>query len=344
MRFTRCARPTARGVSTYTILGFIGYLAATVLAAGLGAAWDLSLAERLIGCVAPPAAFVLAVALTAAIAGREKIVFYEISCAAIGAVAVLAAIAGGHYARLVDLATLGIGMFLVFGRVGCLFVACCHGTPGRGITYGPPHVAVGFWSRWIGRPLWPVQLVEAFASAALVILGLAWSVTPGTAAIIFVTGYAVLRFPLELLRGDAARPYVLGVSEAQWFAIATLGACALWRPSVPTLAPLAVMLVAAWILVAGRHRRALSLPAHLRELDRLMATAREGMTGETSLGVAVSRHALGDGRIDWVLSSRHPAWSVVVARRIAKLLWPSFELVEGRSPGVVHVIEPAARG
>jgi hypothetical protein len=116
--------------------------------------------------------------------------------------------------------TPGIGVFLVFGRIGCFSVACCHGTLGRGVTYGPPHVDAGFWRRWSGRPLWPVQLIESGGSAILVAIAIACSSTPGTAAAIFILGYAPVRFAIELVRG-ALRPYALGLSEARGL---------LWRP------------------------------------------------------------------------------------------------------------------
>ena len=68
------------------------------------------------------------------------------------------------------------------------------------------------------------------------------------------------------------------------------------------------------------------------------AAAHSQARAETSLGVAVSRFQMPDGRTDSVLSSSHPRWSTRAARRLAALMWPAFELVEARTPGVVHVI------
>ncbi|HUJ63320.1 MAG TPA: prolipoprotein diacylglyceryl transferase family protein [Kofleriaceae bacterium] len=338
--FTRCAQPTvtARRISTYTVLGFTGYAVASVLGAVLAVRWDLTLGDRLIGFFVPPIAFILVVTVATAIVGRERIVFYQTAYAGVLAVAGASALAGTHTARLVDLATLGIGTFLVFGRLGCTAVACCHGTLGRGITYGPPHVAVGFFARWSGRALWPVQLIEAAASLGLVIAGLACSAEPGAAAQLYIEGYATIRFALELVRGDGARPYLGGLSEAQWLALTSAAACAVWRPGPIALAPPVALALAAGVLFARRRRRALVLPPHLLELDRALDRARDGTRAETSLGVAVSGHALPDGRIDWVLSSSHPAWSPALAGRLARALWPSFELVPGRTPGVIHVV------
>jgi hypothetical protein len=129
------------------------------------------------------------------------------------------------------------------------------------------------------------------------------------------------------------------LSEAQWAAPVTAIACALWRPHPVTGAVAAALVIAAATLVARRRRRELFEPPHLRELDRSCAAAAHNQArAETSLGVAVSRVQMPDGRIDWVLSSSHPRWSTAAARRLAALMWPAFELVEARTPGVMHVI------
>jgi hypothetical protein len=342
--FTRCARPhlTARRISTYTILGFTGYVIANVVGVLLASHWELSLSERLVAFFVPPIAFIVVVTISSALAGHERIVFYQTTVAGAVAVALLGWLAGARIARLFDLVTLCIGVFLVFGRLGCHSVACCHGTLGRGVTYGPPHVAVGFWPRWSGRTLWPVQVIEAIASGMLVGAGIAWSAKPGRAALIYVVGYAAVRFVLELVRGDGKRPYVLGVSEAQWVAVATALLCAALRPGLITGALASALLLAAVGLVRLRHRRELLLPPHLFELDRMLTGMADGERHETSLGVAVSRHVLPDGRIDWILSSSHRSWSEVTARRLAHRLWASCELVPGQAAGVIHVLTRSA--
>jgi hypothetical protein len=150
---TRCARPTLtrRAISAYTILGFTGYGAANVVAAWLALRWELTLIERLVAFFVPPLAFIVVVTVATAIARRERIVFYQTTVTGISLVGVVGALLGVRAALLVDLAVLGTGVFLVFGRLGCFAVACCHGTLGHGVTYGPQHVAAGFWRRWEGR-------------------------------------------------------------------------------------------------------------------------------------------------------------------------------------------------
>jgi len=243
---TRCAPPhlTARRISSYSVLGFTGYAVANLAGAALASRWELSLGERLIAFFAAALAFLAVVTISKRLVGHERIVFYQTTMAGIACVVVLGLVTGARLARLLDLVVLGIGTFLVFGRLGCHAVACCHGTLGRGVVYGPAHVAIGFWSRWSGRALWPVQLVEAAASSALVLAGLAGSAEPGRAALIYALGYAAVRFALELIRGDGARPYAGGLSEAQWMAVATTMVCAAWRPGPITIG-VAIMLTGA---------------------------------------------------------------------------------------------------
>jgi len=331
-----------RKTSTYTVLGFAGYGVASLVAAALFVAWNMSLADRLIAAFAPPIAFLIVVRTARAIAGVERIVFYQTAATGLVTAAIAAAVSGADTARVVDVVAIGIGSFLVFGRLGCFAVACCHGRPGRfGVVYGAEHVRIGFWARWAGRRLWPVQLVESCASLALVAAGLAvgWS-EAGRPALIYIAGYSVVRFALELVRGDWARPHRLGLSEAQWTAPITAIACALWRPGPLTIAIAVVLVASAAVLVAYRQHRELFEPRHLHELDRACdAAMRIGERAETSLGVAVSCHKLPDDRIDWVLSSRHPRWSLAHARRLAELMWSHHELVAGRLAGTAHVIE-----
>lgn len=323
------------------MVGFAGYGVASLLAAALFVAWELPLVDRLIAAFAPGIAFLLVVRIARACAGAEVIVFYQVAVAGVVAAGLLAAAFGEQPARVADVATIGIGTFLVLGRFGCFAVACCHGRPAQfGIVYGDAHVAVGFWPRWRGRRLWPTQLIESAVSLALVVAGLAagWS-SPGLPALIYIVGYAPVRFALELARGDWARPQRWGLSEAQWTAPVTVIACAIWWPHPVTVLVAAALVIAATTLVARRRRRELFEPAHLRELDRSCAAAAHSQArAETSLGVAVSRFQMPDGRIDWVLSSSHPRWSAQTARRLAALMWPAFELVEARTPGVVHVV------
>lgn len=344
---TRCARPTLgpRKTSTYTVLGFTGYVVASAVALALSMMWSLSLADRVASLLLPPISFVLVVWSIRRWLGYERIVFYQTTAAALLPAIAASALTGGDTARVFDVVTLGVGTFLVFGRIGCFSVACCHGRLSRrGVVYGAKHAAAGFWSRWVGRPLVPIQLIEAAASLALVVTALAASRIPGRAGLVYVEGYALCRFALELARGDAARPLALGISEAQWTAFATTIACLTVFPSPAAVTVASTLALAIVVLVAMRGRRALVQPIHIRELDRAASAAiADGQRHETSLGIAISHSALPGGRHDWILSSAHPRWSSEIAKRLAHQLWPAFELVEGRLASVIHVIVPATR-
>lgn len=322
------------------MLGFLGYGVATALGVMLAQAWNVAQTDRLIAFVVPPMAFLIVVSAVRRRIGRERIVFYQTATAGVVAATVASALTGGDAARVCDVAVTGIAAFLVFGRLGCFSVACCYGRPARrGVVYGSAHVAVGFPRCWEGRTLWPTQIVESVATLTLVVAALAagWT-SPGTPALVVITGYAPVRFALELVRGDAARPYALGVSEAQWTSVATAIACAVWRPGTATVAIAgAVSLCFGW-LVVRRAPRALILPAHVRELEHATAATVDGQRHVTSLGVAVSRHPLPDGRTDFVLSSAAPHWSPLLARQLAALVWIDHELVAGQAAPVVHVI------
>jgi prolipoprotein diacylglyceryltransferase len=321
------------------VLGFFGFAVANVLGIVLAQVWGLDLRDRLVTFLLPPLAFIVVVFAARLILREERIVFYQVASAAVGSVALVGLIAGAHVTQCLDIAVAGVGTFLVFGRLGCHSVACCHGRPARfGVVYGPAHVDVGFWSRWSGRRLWPVQLVEACVTGALVVTALVvgWA-TPGLPTLIYAVGYSVARFLLETRRGDAARPHAFGLSEAQLSSLITLAVCAVWRPGIATISALALVAPSAAWIAMSRKRCELAAPSHLRELDRLCVGASGG---ESTLGLMVSCHQLPDGRSDWVLSSTHPAWSEATANRIAALLWPRHELVAGRTPGVIHVLTP----
>src|SRR3954464_5989104 len=140
-----------RATSTYTVLGFAGYGIASLVAAALFVMWDMPLIDRLIAALVSPVAFLTVVKTTQIITGVERIVFYRTAAAGIVGAAAVAVVAGAGTARIVDVATIGTGSFLVLGRLGCFAVACCHGRPGRlGVVYGADHVRIGFWARWAG--------------------------------------------------------------------------------------------------------------------------------------------------------------------------------------------------
>lgn len=179
----------------------------------------------LISIVAPPISLLLAIKLGHIVFGHERLVLYEMLLASLAGTAVVLHVFGQPIWSGLDLAILGIGGFLALGRIGCLRVGCCHGRPCPwGITYSAEHGRRGFPACYVGVRLMPVQALESLAHALLVtsaLLVFRSPHAPGEITILYFTMYAPIRFALELLRGDAARPFLWSLSEAQWLALAT---------------------------------------------------------------------------------------------------------------------------
>jgi len=120
------------------------------------------------------------------------------------------------FAAAADLAAPVLPLGHAFGRVGCFLSGCCYGRPGTDSL--AQHLG--------GRH--PVQLYEA---AGLLLLAAALLFLerrrprPLTLSLAYVAGYAVLRFGVETLRGDAVRGFVAaGLSTSQLLALVTGGA------------------------------------------------------------------------------------------------------------------------
>ena len=151
--------------------------------------------------------------------------------------------------RVADVLAPSVPLGQFFGRLGCWAAGCCWGRPAEGVAL---HWAARFpkvslvWQDYVARhalsptaeltpPLHPVQLYEALANLglflALSILGRRKRFD-GQVLCAYLGGYALLRFVLELFRGDDARKFVFGsLSTSQAIALATLPLAALlaWR-------------------------------------------------------------------------------------------------------------------
>jgi phosphatidylglycerol:prolipoprotein diacylglycerol transferase len=108
------------------------------------------------------------------------------------------------------------------GRVGCFLNGCCYGKvdAGRGVVF--PNLEDNL-------PHLPVQLYETAACLALSLF-LVWFLPrrrfTGQVTLVYVALYAVLRFLLEFLRGDAERGTLLlpWLWPSQWIAVAAVAA------------------------------------------------------------------------------------------------------------------------
>ena len=142
-----------------------------------------------------------------------------------------------------------------FGRWGCFLSGCCWGTPTDlpwAVTF--PETAQHLHRGLPGVPLHPTQIyfsLNGFVLLAVVIWVYARKRFHGQVITVFVALYAVSRFLLEYVRGDAERGFVLGglLSTSQLvslalFAVAVAGYLLLdrrhralgepdWKPAAP---------------------------------------------------------------------------------------------------------------
>lgn len=268
-----------RRLSSFTFCGIVGVIAAVALAMTLTAHRALSLGVMAAIVVAAIATFFAVILITKVITGVEQIIYYHHEIAVLVVAAIVARLFGAPVLAYLDATILGIGAFLFCGRIGCLLVGCCHGRPSRfGVRYGDEHVACGFTWYYAGIPLFPLQLVEATWVLIVVIASSldVWRGAPyGAALAAYVVAYDVARFALEYFRGDPARPYTAGLSQAQWisFWLTTAVVTGELRGALPWhawhLATLIVLVAAmiATILV----RRTVPHVHHVREVANVIA-------------------------------------------------------------------------
>jgi len=119
---------------------------------------------------------------------------------------------------LTDALAPGALLGLAFGRIGCFLAGCCFGKPcaTEWLAVRYPELA----HPTHGLAVHPVQLYES--AGALVLLGLTLLIEKkikgdGLATGLFLAGYGVLRFILEMLRGDTIQ--VEALSASQWISI-----------------------------------------------------------------------------------------------------------------------------
>ena len=128
-----------------------------------------------------------------------------------------------------DLMTTVIPLGHAFGRIGCFFYGCCYGRVsqaacavsfprGSPAWYEQLNAGLIDQSAKVALPVLPTQLFEAAAVATLFFVLLwvycrSWKNRPGFTTGVYLMGYAVIRFGLEVLRGDpraAIGPFSIG--------------------------------------------------------------------------------------------------------------------------------------
>lgn len=105
--------------------------------------------------------------------------------------------------KIADLAAPAIALGLMFGRIGCLMAGCCYGKETSlrwAIVFTDPDALAP-----LHIPLHPTQVYEALGGMAL-FLFLTWlggkKRFDGQVFFLFLLSYAILRFFIEIFRGD----------------------------------------------------------------------------------------------------------------------------------------------
>jgi prolipoprotein diacylglyceryltransferase len=219
-------RIAGRRLPAFRVCGVTGYVVGVLAGAALAAAHGRSVGLMLVLSAVAAIAFVGLSAASRDEDGGERLVYYHHQAAVLAATTGTLAATGAPVLGYLDSVAVGLGLFLAFGRVGCLMVGCCHGRPSAlGIRYGAAHVREGFPAHRAGVRLVPVQALEsAWTLAAVGAAAAASWRAPGAGLATYVVVYAFGRFALEYVRGDGARPYAGALSEAQWTSLALTGA------------------------------------------------------------------------------------------------------------------------
>lgn len=301
-----------RRFQTFHFFGITGFVVGGLLGAVLCLVLGLPVWPILLMSLTAVATFFLLAILAKVITGREVIVYYHheigilIMCAWVFFLF--------HVPVLVylDMTILGIATFMVFGRLGCLNVGCCHGKPARrGVVYRHEHVEAGFTHYYEGVPLFPVPLVESAFVCTVLIFGVVLVLRhapPGTVLIFYTVAYGAFRFIIEFYRGDPERPYWKGVSEAQWTSLLLITVTGLL--SIAGVLPLygwhllmsmVLFFAVAVIILRKDIFIKMTSPKHVRQIASAIVETDDGVSVnvyQTDLGLSLSKgRVMSDGGV-----------------------------------------------
>jgi prolipoprotein diacylglyceryltransferase len=354
-------------ISPYLAIAVAGIAIGFAILAGLALWIRMSTALVVVLLVAALATFIGAGLVRKAITGKDRHVLLEDVLLVLGVGGLVSWLLGSPILITLDLLAPALGGFLAVARLGCFRAGCCHGRPSRFGARSPLEGPL------FGVRLFPLQLVEALWIAAVTTVGLALALGQagsGASVTWWLLGYGAGRFVLELARGDAGRPMLGPLSEAQWlfvlllvgriaFEVSTVG----WAPAMLVAFGSALAVV---VLGWMTRSRWLALPAasltagEVAEWQRLLepletqARARGRAAGAhrgIELRLTVDRadeplevHAYVLGQAGGDLDSR-AAFAVagIIAQR-----WPTFRLLRAgfAAPGEFHLwacLNPLAR-
>ena len=347
--------------SSFHICGVTGLFLGTCLAMVLAGQAGLSRAVVAALLAMGVVTFLALTMATKIITGRESLVYYHHEVAILSVSAALLAAFNQPVLPYLDVTALGLGVFLAFGRCGCLLVGCCHGKPHRwGVRYGDQHATEGFPECYVGVRLFPVQALESITVALIVAAGSALVLrgSPAGAALSwYIVSYSTARIWLEELRGDRARPYWLQLSEAQWTSLLLIVSVVVgeWQGRLPFSTWHLVMCggaaISLVVLASGRTvADAIVHPRHASEIAAIIKSLPQTTQGavavqRTSLTVGVSTASLERGdAVLYALSRVDRRLTLSEARALARLIGNLVSRSGGRHEllrgnyGVFHVI------
>jgi len=125
--------------------------------------------------------------------------------------------------KVMDIGGISVPLAHAFGRIGCFFAGCCHGSACElpwAVRLHSDHVQENLR----GVPIHPVQLYEALALFALVgALYWLWRRRrfAGQIVLLYFMAYSVIRSVVEIYRGDSIRGFVIDgwISTSQFISI-----------------------------------------------------------------------------------------------------------------------------
>ena len=367
-------RLLGRPLPAYQVCGYTGFLFAFIQSLILVKDLGLSLWVVVGMSGVTILTFCGLVMATKILTGEEQIIYYHHEIAVMTMIAVFLQSTHRPLLPYLDVGILGIGLFLAFGRVGCLMVGCCHGCPAKiGLCYKPEHAREGFPESLVGVRLFPIQAVESLLVLCVVLLGDALLVSgrrPGEALELYTVVYGGGRFFFEFVRGDLDRPDSLGFSQAQWISLILMGGIVwaefqgalpvrVWHLFVLASLWFMMLVIAAWRRWANAPRHLLLGPRHLHEIADALRSIfdQAGVSGQgtviclTSLGIQISGGIINkpaSPTFHYALSGQNSplpqAWATVLAGLILRLRHPlvTFYQFKRGSSGVYHLLVPSA--
>jgi hypothetical protein len=344
-----------RAYSAFQVCGYTGLVLAILLAMILVTYLGLS-PWVMSGVIGTSILTFLGLAMvTKIITGEERLIYYHHEIVIMIMAAIFLKIINQPVLLYLDVTILGIGTFLVCGRVGCFMGGCCHGRPNKwGVCYRKEHAAAGFTHYFVGVRLFPIQAVESLWVFGVVLVGIIFILggrPPGETLAWYIITYDIGRFCFEFFRGDPDRPYSLGFSEAQWTSVILMCAVVwaetasvltfhLWHIGATAVIALTIIVVALNRKFRVTLKHQLLLPRHIKEvaeaIDRVSNVDAHNTTianenaahvfipmSCTSLGIQISAGKIHDNKasIDhYTFSSKKGTMSKETAGTLADLI------------------------